>query len=77
MVSEFLDEIDKIVFQYPDELVKIWVGPNLALLPQKPEYIEVFMNNPKVLDKPYFLNCFEEVFGEGLITSSGKFNIIN
>lgn len=60
--------------KYRDDIVKLWMGPNLGLVIQNPKHIESVVSNPNALDKPYFLNSFQEVLGQGLITSSGMFH---
>lgn len=53
-------------------LMRFWLGPQILIVFDSPEYIKKIVNHPDAANKPYFYFVLAQAMGDGLITSPGE-----
>lgn len=65
--KNIFDILTTISDGYGEEIVKIWIGPELLVFADVPQIIQIVMNSPKCLDKSSFYTQFKLELGLGML----------
>lgn len=58
-----------------DQVVRLWIGPKLLIFLIDPRDIEVILSSHVYIDKSAEYRFFQPWLGNGLLISTGKFQI--
>lgn len=67
--------IYKRSFEY-DQVIRIWIGPKLAVFLVDPRDVEVILSSHVYIDKSAEYRFFQPWLGNGLLISTGKLKLL-
>lgn len=71
--AQILEELQALMAEYTPP-VKVWMGPVLTILIDRPEHLKIVLNSPDCLDKAYLYDFLVVKFGLMVQTSEQKIN---
>ncbi|XP_077289012.1 cytochrome P450 4C1-like [Arctopsyche grandis] len=69
--EEIFSRLRKMLKDFPQPVIKMWLGPKLIVLIREPQHLERILQSTKMIEKDSLMDFAKPFIGEGLITGSG------